>query len=97
MRLRYTRSALAELGAILDQIATHSPQASRRVRAQLRAVIDLLRSHPHIGTRTDDPSIRRLSATPYPYLVFYEIGQAEVVIHAIRHGARDPSGMPGAG
>jgi plasmid stabilization system protein ParE len=30
-------------------------------------------------------------------LIFYEVDGDDVVIHAIRHGARDPSGMPGAG
>jgi len=29
-------------------------------------------------------------------LVFYEATDTEVIIHAIRHGARDPAGMPGA-
>ena len=53
-------------------------------------VIDLLSAYPFIGARTRDPSIRRLPATPYPYLVFYEIGQDEIVIHAIRHAAREP-------
>jgi len=30
-------------------------------------------------------------------LIFYEITGDEIIIHAVRHGARDPSGMPGAG
>ena len=50
-----------------------------------------------MGIRTDDPAIRRLSTLPYPYLVFYEITENEIVIHAVRHAARDPSEMPGAG
>jgi toxin ParE1/3/4 len=29
-------------------------------------------------------------------LIFYEIANDEIIIHAIRHAARDPSGMPGA-
>jgi plasmid stabilization system protein ParE len=33
---------------------------------------------------------------PYPYLVFYEVLEAEVVILAIRHAARDPWTIPGA-
>jgi plasmid stabilization system protein ParE len=35
-----------------------------------------------------------LIATPYPYLVFYEIGEEEIIIHAIRHAARDPLDDP---
>lgn len=51
---------------------------------------------PEIGSHTDDPVIRRLSTPPYPFLIFYQIANDEIIIHAIRHAARDPSGMPGA-
>jgi plasmid stabilization system protein ParE len=96
VKLRYTDPALADLSTILDHIAVHSPQGAQRVQARIRAIIDLLLIHPHIGVRTDDPTIRRLTTTPYPYLVFYEVGETEIIIHAIRHGARNPSGMPGS-
>lgn len=36
-----------------------------------------------------------MTTTPYPFLVFYEIGSQEIIVHAIRHGARDPGEMPG--
>jgi plasmid stabilization system protein ParE len=49
-----------------------------------------------MGVRTDDPDIRRVTTSPYPYLVFYEATETEIIIHAVRHAARDPSGMPGA-
>jgi toxin ParE1/3/4 len=95
VKLRYTLPALADLAAILDYVAAYSPQGARRVQARIQAVTDLLLLHPDIGRRTNDPAIRRMTTTPYPYLVFYEATQAEVVIHAVRHAARDPSGMPG--
>jgi len=38
-----------------------------------------------------------MPVTPYPYLVFYEVGDGEIVVHAVRHGARDPSGSPDSG
>jgi toxin ParE1/3/4 len=96
VRLRYTRPALADLGAILDYIAAHSPQGARRVQARIKALTDLLLQYPHIGRRTNDPAIRRMTTTPYPYLVFYEAMESEIIIHAVRHAARDPSGMPGS-
>jgi plasmid stabilization system protein ParE len=52
-------------------------------------LIDLLPLHPSLGVRTDDPTIRRLVATAYPYLVFYEIAGDEIVVHHIRHAARE--------
>jgi toxin ParE1/3/4 len=97
VRLRYTLPALADLAAILDYIAAHSPQGARRVQARIKAITELLLLHPLIGRRTNDPAIRRMTVTPYPYLIFYEVAESEIIIHAIRHGARDPSTMPGAG
>jgi len=92
-----TRPALADLALILDYVASHSPQGAARVQARIQAVIDLLVIHPDIGVRTDDPSIRRLTTLPYPYLVFYEVRETDIIVHAVRHSARDPSDMPGSG
>lgn len=96
MRLRYTGPALADLDAVLDYVAAHSPQGASRIHARIKATMDLLLSHPHIGIQTDDPTIRRVNTSPYPYLIFYEVARDEVIIHAVRHGARDPSSMPGS-
>ena len=96
MRLRYTLPALADLSAILDYIAAHSPRGARQVQARIKVLTDLLLLHPHIGRSTSDPTIRRMPMTPYPYLLFYEATETEIIIHAVRHAARDPSGMPGS-
>jgi toxin ParE1/3/4 len=88
VRVRYTRPALAYLSAILDYIAAHSPQGARRVHARIQALTDLWLQHPHIGRRTNDPAIRRMTTTPYPYLVFYEATEAEITSM--------PSAMPPA-
>ena len=96
MRLRYTLPALADLSAILDYIAAHSPRGARQVQTRIKVLTDLLLLHPHIGRRTSDPTIRRMPMTPYPYLLFYEATETEIIIHAVRHAARDPSGMPGS-
>jgi toxin ParE1/3/4 len=29
-------------------------------------------------------------------LIFYDVADDEILIHAIRHAARNPSGMPGS-
>ena len=96
MRLRYTLPALADLDSILTYIAEGSPQGAARVQKRIQDAISLLLVYPEIGLRTDDPDIRRLTTMPYPFLVVYELGSEEIIIHAIRHGARDPGGMPGA-
>jgi toxin ParE1/3/4 len=96
VKVRYTLPALADLDEILDYLAPRSPHGAARVQARIKTFVDLLPSHPLIGGRTDDPTIRRLVVTPYPYLVFYEVGDDEIIIHNIRHSARDPSTMPGS-
>jgi toxin ParE1/3/4 len=94
MRLRYTLPALADLAAVLDYIADRSPQGAARIHARIRAVSDLLLQYPLAGAATDDPTIRRMTTTPYPYLIFYEATDDEIIIHAVRRGARDPSDNP---
>jgi toxin ParE1/3/4 len=96
VKIRYTLPALADLDSTLDYIASVSPHGAKRVQQRSQEVIDLLSAHPEIGSRTDDPVIRRLTTPPYPFLIFYEIANDAIIIHAIRHAARDPSGMPGA-
>ena len=61
-------------------------------------MISLLSQYPYAGSQTDDLGLRYLTATPYPYLIFYEVNEAEdeVVIIAVRQSARDPWSMPGS-
>jgi plasmid stabilization system protein ParE len=40
VKLRYTRPALADLSAILDYIAAHSPQGARQVQARIHSGTD---------------------------------------------------------
>jgi toxin ParE1/3/4 len=63
---------------------------------RIQAVIELLLRHPYIGSPTQDLATRRIAVTPYPYLIFYEVTGDALIIHAVRHGARDPFGMPGS-
>ncbi|PXW64126.1 type II toxin-antitoxin system RelE/ParE family toxin [Methylobacterium sp. B4] len=95
MRLRYTPDAAAELDAILTYVASLSPQGARRVQRRIQAAIGLLLLHPLSGHATSLRPMRRIVATPYPYLIFYEATEDEVVILGNRHAARDPASMPG--
>jgi toxin ParE1/3/4 len=95
LRIRYTRPTLADLEAVLDSISSRSPKGARSVQSRIQTLIELSAEYPHIGARTDDPTIRRLPIPPYPYLVFYEVVGDDVIIHAMRHASRDPSSMPG--
>ena len=96
MRLRYTLPALADLASILDYIVDRSPQGEARVHTRIRDITNLLLQYPQAGALTEDPSIRRMTTPPYPYLIFYEVADGEIIVHAVRHGARDPSSNPGS-
>ncbi len=97
MKLRYTPRAVFELGEVLTYIAQHSPRGARRVHARIQAITTLVLQHPLSGRRTSNPRLRLIVASPYPYLIFYEVTDEEVIIHAVRHGARNPSSIPGEG
>ena len=44
----------------------------------------------------DDPTIRRVTRSPYPHHIFYEPTGDEIIIHSVRHAARNQSGAPGS-
>ena len=94
MKLRYTRAAVTELAEVLDYIAERSPQAARSIHARIQAISDLLLQHPRAGQPQRRGRLQRIIVYPYPYLIFYQIVDDEIVIHGVRHAARNPSSMP---
>jgi len=94
VKLRYTFRAAAELDGVLTYIAERSPQGARRVQMRIQEIINLLLQHPNAGTLTSKRRLRRMVVHPYPYLIFYQVTDHEIVIHGVRHGARKPSSMP---
>ena len=94
MRLRYTLQAATELDEVLSYIEARSPQGARRVQTRIQVIINFLLQHPHAGQLTSKGRLRRVIASPHPYLIFYEATEDEIVIHGVRHSARRPSSMP---
>jgi toxin ParE1/3/4 len=94
VKLRYTLRAAAELDEVLAYIEARSPQGARRVQTRIQVIINLLLQHPHAGQLTSKGRLRRMIASPYPYLIFYRATEDEIVIHGVRHSARRPSLMP---
>jgi plasmid stabilization system protein ParE len=55
--------------------------------------IDLIAAFPGSGRALEQRrSVRVMPVGRYPYLVFYTIGEDEIVILHVRHGARAPVG-----
>jgi plasmid stabilization system protein ParE len=54
----------------------------------------LLLERPYAGTLTSRRRLRRILVYPYPYVIFYEAAETEIIVHGIRNGARDPASAP---
>lgn len=86
MRLRYERGALADLEEIFAYIAQDNPHAAARLAARIEEVAARIAETPYMGEATRKSNFRRFPVGNY--LIVYEVGQDEVVVHYIRHGAR---------
>lgn len=86
MKLRYERGALADLDEIFAYIAQDNPHAAARLVARVEETAERIAAMPHIGEATHRNKFRRFPLGNY--LIVYEVGETEVVIHYIRHGAR---------
>jgi toxin ParE1/3/4 len=96
LNVRFDPRALGDLQEIRDYLVERSPAGAERVRLHLMETIERLSDFPSLGRATDEPKVRVLPLTRYPYLVFYSLLNGEIVVLHIRHGARqaiDPSSL----
>lgn len=94
LRLRFTKRAARDLESVLDYIAAHSPSGGTSVQTRIKSVLDMLANYPRAGAQSTHPRLRRLIVNPYPYVIYYEVTTDEVIVHGVRHVARDPRGRP---
>jgi toxin ParE1/3/4 len=90
VKLRVTRRAATQIEKALDYIESESPQGANRLRERIRTLFLLLEQHPYAGQATDLPGVRRLTVSPYPYLIFYRVTDEGVIVQRIRHTSRRP-------
>jgi toxin ParE1/3/4 len=86
MKLRYERGALADLDEIFAYIAADNPAAAARLVDRIEDAARRIAATPYIGEATRKSGFRRFPVGNY--LIVYEVGKSEVVIHYVRHGAR---------
>ncbi|WP_414642838.1 type II toxin-antitoxin system RelE/ParE family toxin [Bradyrhizobium sp.] len=86
MRLRYDRGALADLDEIFSYIARDNRKAAERLVARFEEVAARIAENPYLGEATRKSRFRRFPVGSY--LIVYEVGQGEVIVHYVRHGAR---------
>ena len=88
MTVRYTATAVAETNDIVARIAEHNATAAIAVGAAIKTAIGRLGSFPRIGTETEHAGVYMKVARPYDYLIFYSVAGSAVLIHNVRHPAR---------
>ncbi len=86
MKVKFNRGALADIEEITTYIAQRNPKAAAALLARFEAATKLISRMPKIGVRTERANLRKLVVGSY--LIIYEIASAEVVVHYVRHGAR---------
>jgi toxin ParE1/3/4 len=86
MNLRYERGALADLDEIFAYIAANDREAAGRLVTRIEHAAARIAASPRIGGATRKPGFLRFPVGKY--LIVYEIGNAEVVVHYVRHSAR---------
>jgi toxin ParE1/3/4 len=91
VKVAYSPRAVTDLAEIGSYLAERSPPAAVRVERRIRALVDLIAYFPAIGrTLADRPSVRVMPVGSYPFLVFYQALDDELIILHIRHAAREP-------
>ena len=90
MKLRYTKTALRQIDKAISYIKNRSPQGAAYVAERTEAILAVLLDHPNAGQATRRQGVRRVILTPYPYVIFYRVTAAEIVVMRFRHAARKP-------
>jgi toxin ParE1/3/4 len=83
-------SALARtrLQEIRAYVAKDKPAAAERLAIRIIAIVETLRTHPHLGRLGAEPGIRELVIGNTPYIILYRAQGQRVIISTIWHGAQ---------
>jgi toxin ParE1/3/4 len=89
MRVRYSNLALVELDTILAHVRAENSRAASNFEARVRRVIERIAQFPEAAQEVAErPGVRRVPLVRYPYVIHDTVGDDEVVILRIIHGAR---------
>ena len=80
--------ARARLREIREYVARDKPEAAERLAIRIVALVEALRTHPHLGRIGAEPGTRELVIGSTPYIVMYRVESNRVAISTIWHGAQ---------
>ncbi len=81
--------ALGRLREIRAYVAMDKPAAAERLATRIIAIVEALKSHPHLGRAGAVPGTRELVVGGTPYIVIYRVQDERVTISTIWHGAQE--------
>ena len=88
MRVLFVTPARKQLQEIHDYVAKDNLAAADAIVSRMEYLAGLLAGSPHMGRKLIRGRRRRLTVTPYPYLMYYEVMGDTVRILSVRHTAR---------
>ena len=88
MKLRWTRTARADLDELRSFIEEENPAAAAEVAARILAAVTRLADHPAIGRPGRIAATRELVITGTPFVVPYRVRGRTVELLRVLHGAR---------
>jgi toxin ParE1/3/4 len=88
VRVRWLRTALANLNAEAEYIARDNPAAALRVVTAITTAVEQLANHPALGRAGRVPGTRELVVADTPYITPYRVHSGALEILRVFHGAR---------
>lgn len=80
--------ARARLREIHAFVSLDKPDAAGRLATRIVAIVEALRTHPHLGRIGSDPDVRELVVAGTPYVILYRVRTNRVTISTIWHAAQ---------
>jgi toxin ParE1/3/4 len=94
VRIKWLRTALANLDTEAEYIARDSPAAASRVVTAIATAVDNLAEYPAMGRPGRVPGTRELVVPNTPYIIPYRVRRNTVEVLRVFHAARKwPSGF----
>lgn len=88
MRVRWLRTALANLNAEAEFISKDNPAAAARTVTAIVDAVQLLKQYPAMGRPGRVPGTRELVIPDTPYIIPYRVRGEVLELLRVFHGAR---------
>ena len=88
MRVRYTRTALAEIGEICAYIQRDNPRAAAEISNAIERAVAWIARHPLSAPVVFENTVRAKLVGRFQYRIFYVAHDREIIIRNVRSTKR---------